>query len=109
VDMTIDRTGIGFNGVDAAFAERVRINQRKLAAELKSHYDFNVCGSGSSGFSQFIALVCKIASPSEFHIAAELAGTWPFIELCGRRNRGRTETPGRSFLNPFRKTLGECS
>ena len=31
------------------FVERVRINQRKLASELKSHYDFIVCGSGSAG------------------------------------------------------------
>jgi len=33
----------------AAFAERVRANQQKLTAELKPHYDFIVCGSGSSG------------------------------------------------------------
>jgi len=31
------------------FIERVGINQRKLTAELKPHYDFIVCGSGSSG------------------------------------------------------------
>ena len=31
------------------FAEKVRINQQKLRAELKPHYDFIVCGSGSSG------------------------------------------------------------
>jgi choline dehydrogenase len=31
------------------FAERVRLNQRKLRSDLKSHYDFIVCGSGSSG------------------------------------------------------------
>src|SRR5262245_65617756 len=31
------------------FTERVRVNQRKLRSELKSHYDFIVCGSGSSG------------------------------------------------------------
>src|SRR6516165_5584998 len=31
------------------FAERVCLNQQKLRAELKSHYDFIVCGSGSSG------------------------------------------------------------
>jgi len=31
------------------FIERVRANQRKLTAELKPHYDFIVCGSGSSG------------------------------------------------------------
>jgi choline dehydrogenase len=33
----------------ADFSERVRANQRKLTAELKPHYDFIVCGSGSSG------------------------------------------------------------
>ena len=31
------------------FNERVRVNQQKLMAELKPHYDFIVCGSGSSG------------------------------------------------------------
>jgi choline dehydrogenase-like flavoprotein len=31
------------------FNARVQANQRKLTAELKSHYDFIVCGSGSSG------------------------------------------------------------
>jgi choline dehydrogenase len=31
------------------FAERVRANQQKLTAELTPHYDFIVCGSGSSG------------------------------------------------------------
>ena len=29
--------------------EQVRVNQKKLATELKSRYDFIVCGSGSSG------------------------------------------------------------
>src|ERR1700716_3046040 len=33
----------------AAIAERVRANQQKLTGELKPHYDFIVCGSGSSG------------------------------------------------------------
>src|SRR5215469_2602784 len=33
----------------AEFAERVRVNQTRLRAELKSQYDFIVCGSGSSG------------------------------------------------------------
>src|SRR6201981_2989174 len=33
----------------ADFAERVRGNQRKLRDGLTSHYDFIVCGSGSSG------------------------------------------------------------
>src|SRR5260370_29344276 len=34
---------------DTEFAERVRLNQQKLRAALKPHYDFIVCGSGSSG------------------------------------------------------------
>src|SRR6202011_1325647 len=33
----------------ADFAERVHVNQAKLRAELKSRYDFIICGSGSSG------------------------------------------------------------
>ena len=31
------------------FAQRVSVNQAKLTSELKPHYDFIVCGSGSSG------------------------------------------------------------
>jgi len=31
------------------FVERVRVNQQKLRSGIKSHYDFIVCGSGSSG------------------------------------------------------------
>jgi len=33
----------------ADFAERVRIKQQELAADLKPHYDFIVCGAGTSG------------------------------------------------------------
>src|SRR6266853_2700674 len=33
----------------ADFTERARVNQQKLTTELKPHYDFIVCGSGSSG------------------------------------------------------------
>jgi choline dehydrogenase len=31
------------------FVERVRLNQSKLSSEMKSQYDFIICGSGSSG------------------------------------------------------------
>src|SRR5215467_4557299 len=31
------------------FAERVHANQRKLRSNLKTQYDFVICGSGSSG------------------------------------------------------------
>src|SRR5499433_4145737 len=35
--------------ISADFIERVRSNQQKLTAALKPHYDFIVCGAGSSG------------------------------------------------------------
>jgi choline dehydrogenase len=38
-----------FPNDDSDFSERVRLNQIKLRAALKDHYDFIVCGSGSSG------------------------------------------------------------
>jgi choline dehydrogenase len=37
------------NQMETDFAERVRVNQRRLRSDLKSHYDFIVCGAGSSG------------------------------------------------------------
>jgi choline dehydrogenase len=38
-----------FPNQDSDFAERVRLNQSKLRAALKDHYDFIICGSGSAG------------------------------------------------------------
>ncbi len=43
--------GSGFHAAD--FAERVRLNQRKLRSDLKPQYDFIVCGSGSSGTTRW--------------------------------------------------------
>jgi len=37
------------NQSEIHFAERVRLNQQRLRSNLNSHYDFIVCGSGSSG------------------------------------------------------------
>src|SRR6201993_1405189 len=37
------------NTQTADLAQRVRANQAKLTSELRPHYDFIVCGSGSSG------------------------------------------------------------
>jgi hypothetical protein len=31
------------------FVERVRLNQSRLSSEMRSQYDFIICGSGSSG------------------------------------------------------------
>src|SRR5262244_2946183 len=42
-------SGFGNNSPNPEFVERVRVNQKKLRSELRSQYDFIVCGSGSSG------------------------------------------------------------
>ena len=57
MDANIETTGTKGNEQErherhtltADFIERVRVNQKKLAVELKAHYDFIVYGSGSSG------------------------------------------------------------
>ena len=46
--MTKPNTDLHF-GQNGDFALRVRLNQQKLTSDLRSHYDFIVCGSGSSG------------------------------------------------------------
>src|SRR5215468_3777143 len=50
-EVTLMKTQNSPKGESATSASlrRVRSNQQKLAAALKSHYDFIVCGSGSSG------------------------------------------------------------
>src|SRR5262245_36339771 len=44
-----DSSGFRNNSPNPEFVERVRVNQKKLRSELRSQYDFIVCGSGSSG------------------------------------------------------------
>src|SRR5580765_5395839 len=47
--MKIDTNNTHRESRNEEFARRVRANQTKLTSELKPHYDFIVCGSGSSG------------------------------------------------------------
>lgn len=44
-----DRTAGTLDAAAAGFAERIRLNQQQLTANLKPSYDFIVCGAGSSG------------------------------------------------------------
>jgi choline dehydrogenase len=112
------RTGIGVDGVDAALMERVRINQRKLAAGLKSHYDFIVCGSGSSGSvvarrlaeNPEVSVLLLEAGGSDDVPSVIEAGQWP-LNLGSERDWGFKDHPnphlnGRSIDLGMGKVLG---
>src|SRR5215475_610922 len=52
------------------FALRTRLNQQKLTSNLKSHYDFIVCGAGTSG----CVVAAKLAADSNTHVLLLEAG-----------------------------------
>jgi choline dehydrogenase len=102
----------------AAFAERVRANQQKLTAELKPHYDFIVCGSGSSGsvVARRLAENAKVsvllleAGGSDDMPSVMEAGQWP-LNLGSERDWGFVAQPnphlnGRSIPLNMGKVLG---
>ena len=102
----------------ADFSERVRTNQRKLTAELKPHYDFIVCGSGSSGSvvarrlaeNPNVSVLLVEAGGSDDVPSVMEANQW-HLNLGSERNWGfsgsrNSHLNGRAMPLPMGKVLG---
>src|SRR5260370_36715312 len=84
----------------AGFAERVRANQQKLTADLKPHYDFIVCGSGSSGSvvarrlaENAAASVLLLEAGGSDGMPSVMEASQGFLRLCSERGWGFTGQP----------------
>jgi choline dehydrogenase len=100
------------------FIEQVRVNQKKLAKELKSRYDFIVCGSGSSGSvvarrlaeNPAVSVLLLEAGGSDDVPSVVEANQWP-LNLGSERNWGflgsrNSHLNGRTMPLPMGKVLG---
>ena len=65
------------------FAERVRLNQQKLAADLRPYYDFIVCGAGTSGS----VVAARLAADGETQVLLLEAGGTDETDLVMNPNR----------------------
>jgi choline dehydrogenase len=65
------------------FTERVHLNQQKLAAELKSHYDFIICGAGTSGS----VVAARLAADPKIQVLLLEAGGTDETDLVTNPNR----------------------
>src|SRR6516165_4423971 len=126
MDMTIKptfgknhvRPGFERNIPTKDFIERVRINQQKLTTELRPHYDFIVCGSGSSGSvvarrlaeNPEVSVLLLEAGGNDDVPSVMEAGQWP-LNLASDRDWAFQAQPnphlnGRSIPMNMGKVLG---
>jgi choline dehydrogenase len=100
------------------FAQRVGANQAKLTSELKPHYDFIICGSGSSGSvvtrrlaeNPDVSVLLVEAGGSDDVPSVMEAGQWP-ANLGSNRDWAFEAQPnphlnGRSIPMNMGKVLG---
>jgi choline dehydrogenase len=100
------------------FIEEVRVNQKKLSSELKPHYDFIVCGSGSSGSvvarrlaeDPAVSVLLLEAGGSDDVPRVMEANQWP-LNLGSERNWSFSSSHnahlnGRTMPLPMGKVLG---
>jgi choline dehydrogenase len=103
---------------DAQLAARVRINQSELRSELKTQYDFIVCGSGSSGSvvarrlaeNPAVSVLLLVAGGDDDVATVMNADQWP-LNLGSTRDWNFSSEPGphvngRSVPLNMGKTLG---